>query len=65
MPTNNLNNQSRPRPDASRTSKPRPRLSLNLHTMPVTDSGHWTKWLFLGLAVLAIIAIAAYFIFTR
>jgi len=65
MLNNNFNNQPRPRPDASQASKSLPRLSLNLHTMPATESGHWTKWLFLGLGIFGIVALAAYFIFSQ
>jgi hypothetical protein len=36
-----------------------PRLSLNLHIMPRTVTGHWKKWLFIGLAILALIILAS------
>jgi hypothetical protein len=65
MLNNSSNNQSRLRPDASKAPKSLPRLSLNLHTMPPTESGHWTKWLVLGFGILGVIALAAYFIFSQ
>jgi len=57
-------NKLRPRPTAARVAKSWPRLSLNLHTMPQTDGGHWQKWLLLGILILGLIVLAAYFLFS-
>jgi len=65
MLNNQANNSPRPRSDAPSASKSSPRLSLNLHTMPATENGHWTKWLILGLAIVAVIALAAYYMFSQ
>jgi hypothetical protein len=42
--------------------KPLPRLSLDLHTMPKTETGHFQKWLVLGLAIFILIILAVIFI---
>ncbi|MFA5130833.1 MAG: hypothetical protein WC467_00215 [Patescibacteria group bacterium] len=36
------------------------RLSLNLHTMPQTVTGHWKKWLVLGFLILGIFALLSF-----
>lgn len=34
-----------------------PKLSIGLHTMPKTETGHFQKWLVLGLAAFVLIVI--------
>ena len=55
---NNLDPKSKLRPGLLGGAK-RSRLSLNLHTMPQTISGHWKNWLLLGFLILGIFAVAS------
>jgi len=61
---NNLDPKSRPQPSALGGAAKRQRLSLNLHTMPQTVTGHWKKWLVLGFLILAIFALASFLLYT-
>jgi len=54
---NNFEQKSRPRSSILGGVTNRPNLSLNLHTMPQTVTGHWKKWLVLGFLVLGIFAV--------
>lgn len=61
---NNFEQKSRPRSSILGGVTKRPNLSLNLHTMPQTVTGHWKKWLVLGfliLGIFAVISILLYF----
>jgi len=61
---NNLETKSRPLSGNQTNPAKRPRLSLNLHTMPQTVTGHWKKWLVLGFLILVIFAIGSFLLFT-
>lgn len=61
---NNLDTKSRPLSGGQAATPKRPRLSLNLHTMPQTVTGHWKKWLVLGFLILAIFALGSFLLFT-
>ncbi|MEI6529491.1 MAG: hypothetical protein WCN88_03790 [Candidatus Falkowbacteria bacterium] len=61
---NNLDPKSRPRPSILGGATKRPRLSLNLHTMPQTVTSHWKKWLVLGFLILGIFAIVSFLLYT-
>ncbi len=61
---NNPENKSRSRLGVFRASKSLPRLSLNLHTMPQTSRHHWQRWLVLGILILALVVLVAYFLFS-
>ncbi len=39
------------------------RLSLNLHTMPKTETGHFQKWLFLAVLIFILIIIGVLLFF--
>jgi len=41
-----------------------PRLSLSLHTMPQTSTGHFKKWLVLGILTFGLIIIVALILFS-
>lgn len=60
---NNLDPKSRPRPSLLGGAMKHPRLSLNLHTMPQTVTGHWKKWLVLGFLILGIFALTSFLLF--
>jgi hypothetical protein len=60
---NNLDNKSRSRLKPLGSSTPLPRLSLSLHTMPQTSTGHFQKWLVLGLIIFGLMVIAALLVF--
>lgn len=51
---NNFEQKSRSRSDAVGGGAKRRNLSLNLHTMPQTVTGHWKKWLVLGFIIMAV-----------
>ena len=53
---NNFEQKKRPRSEASGEHDKRRNLSLNLHIMPQTVTGHWKKWLVLGLIILVVFA---------
>ncbi len=42
---------------------PKSKLSLNLHTMPQTSTGHFKKWLVLALLVFGLFVIIALLVF--
>jgi hypothetical protein len=54
---NNFEQKPRSRPSILGGAVKRPNLSLNLHTMPQTVTGHWKKWLVLGFIILGIFAV--------
>ena len=43
--------------------QPASKLSLNLHTMPQTSTGHFKKWLVLALLVFGLFVIIALLVF--
>jgi hypothetical protein len=47
---------------AGLSKKSLPHLSLGLHTMPKTETGHFQKWLVLGLAIFVLIILTIVFI---
>lgn len=53
---NNLETKNSSRSSFMTGTTKRPRLSLNLHTMPQTVTSNWKKWLFLGVVILLIFA---------
>ncbi|NLZ74307.1 hypothetical protein GX917_00115 [Candidatus Falkowbacteria bacterium] len=53
---NNFEQKKRPRSEVSSEHDKRRNLSLNLHIMPQTVTGHWKKWLVLGLIILVVFA---------
>jgi hypothetical protein len=61
---NNFDTKSRVRTSILSGVTKRPRLSLNLHTMPQTVTGHWKKWLVLGLIILGILALAFWLLYS-
>ena len=63
MVGDSLNNKRmRPRGLAGRETPPK--LSLGLHTMPQTATGHFKKWLVLALLIFGVIILLALLIFT-
>ncbi|MFA5753754.1 MAG: hypothetical protein WC905_00110 [Patescibacteria group bacterium] len=56
---NNLDSKPRPRSKLLNDRTPLPRLSLSLHTMPQTSTGHFKKWLVLGLIIFGLMVIVA------
>ncbi|MFA5109109.1 MAG: hypothetical protein WC458_01010 [Patescibacteria group bacterium] len=55
--------KARPRSNIFAGQKARPRLSLNLHTMPQTSDRHFKKWLFLAILVFGLMVLVAFSIF--
>ena len=60
---NNLESKPHLRPSILGGAVKKPRLYLNLHTMPQTITGHWKKWLVLGCLVLGIFALTSFLLF--
>jgi len=54
---NNFEQKPRSRSGIVGGAVKRPNLSLNLHTMPQTVTGHWKKWLVLGFVILGIFVV--------
>ncbi|MFA5024366.1 MAG: hypothetical protein WC523_05385 [Patescibacteria group bacterium] len=63
MVNSNQPNKTRLRPGLFSGQK-LPHLSLNLHIMPQTSTGHFKKWLVLGMVVFGIIIIIALILFS-
>ncbi len=51
---NNSNNNSKRRINLFEKKQPK-KISLDLHTMPKTETGHFQKWLVLGFLVFILI----------
>ena len=60
---NNLDNKTRLRAKIAAHPAPLPNLSLSLHTMPQTSTGHFKKWLVLGLIIFGLMVITAIIVF--
>ncbi|MFA7088041.1 MAG: hypothetical protein WC146_01730 [Patescibacteria group bacterium] len=57
-------NKSRTRSSIfTENQKTRPRLSLNLHTMPQTADSHFKNWLVLGALIFGLMIVIAILIF--
>ena len=61
---NNFGQKTQSPPSSVNGSLKRQGLSLNLHTMPKTITGHLKKWLVLGLLILGIFALASLVFYT-
>jgi len=59
MLNNNLDNKLRSRAKIFSPTTSRPPISLNLHTMPQTATGHFKKWLVLSLIIFGLLIIVA------
>jgi hypothetical protein len=64
---NDFEQKPRPRSGILGNAPKRPNLSLNLHTMPQTVTGHWKKWLVLGFLILGVFAVVSvlFYAFTQ
>jgi hypothetical protein len=65
MLNNSPINKSRSRPNTAINTKPLPRLSLSLHTMPQTADSHFKKWLILGLLIFILMILVAFLAFWK
>ncbi len=60
---NNLEQKTSTRTSVLGGAAKKQRLSLNLHTMPQTVTGHWKKWLVLGFLILGIFALVSFVLY--
>ena len=65
MLIDNINNKPRPRTGAVIGSRSLPRVSLNLHTMPQTSGGQFTKWLVLAFLIVGLMILVAILLFSK